>query len=143
MLRSAAVGGRLRGVLHSFSGDAAFGRECLDLGLDVSFAGAVTYTNKKFEPLRAAVAAIPDDRILVETDSPYLVPHPLRGKQQRNEPAQILLTARRLAELRGRTLDELDPDNHGQRPAALPAAAVKWFAPDAAEGLRHNPVACL
>jgi TatD DNase family protein len=108
MLRAAAVGGPLRGVLHSFSGDAAFARECLDLGLYVSFAGAVTYTNKKFEPLRAAVAAIPDDRILVETDSPYLVPHPLRGKQQRNEPAQILLTARRLAELRGWTLDEFD-----------------------------------
>jgi TatD DNase family protein len=51
---------------------------------------------------------IPDDRILVETDSPYLVPHPLRGKQKRNEPAQILLTAQRLAELRGKTLDELD-----------------------------------
>ncbi len=102
------LGGPLRGVLHSFSGDAAFARECLELGLDVSFAGAVTYTNKKFEPLRAAVAAIPDDRILVETDSPYLVPHPLRGKQRRNEPAQILLTARRLAELRGKTLDEFD-----------------------------------
>jgi TatD DNase family protein len=108
MLRAATARGLLRGVLHSFSGDAMFARECLDLGLDVSFAGAVTYTNKKFEPLRAAVATIPDDRILVETDSPYLVPHPLRGKQKRNEPAQILLTARRLAELRGQTLDEFD-----------------------------------
>jgi TatD DNase family protein len=108
MLRAAASRGPLRGVLHSFSGDAALARQCLDLGLHVSFAGAVTYTNKKFEPLRAAVAAIPDDRILVETDSPYLVPHPLRGKQQRNEPAQILLTARRLADLRAQTLDDFD-----------------------------------
>ena len=108
MLRAAAVGGPLRGVLHSFSGDADFARECLALGLDASFAGAVTYTNKKFEPLWAVAAMIPDDRILVETDSPYLVPHPLRGKQKRNEPAQILLTAQRLADLRGQTLDELD-----------------------------------
>ena len=123
MLRAAASRGPLRGVLHSFSGDAAFARECLDLGLDVSFAGAVTYTNKKFAPLRAAVATIPDDRILVETDSPYLVPHPLRGKQKRNEPAQILLSARRLAELRGKTLDELDRTTtaNAQRLFRLPA----------------------
>jgi TatD DNase family protein len=105
MLRQAAVRGPLRGVLHAFSGDAAMAAECVALGLHISFAGMVTYTNKKFEPLRAAAAAVPDDRILIETDSPYLVPHPLRGKQKRNEPALVLHTAAMLAQLRGVPLD--------------------------------------
>jgi TatD DNase family protein len=100
-------GGPLRGVLHAFSGDAATATECLGLGLYVSFAGMVTYRNKKFQPLREVAAAVPDDRILIETDSPYLVPHPLRGKQERNEPANIVHTAGCLAELRGVSLDEL------------------------------------
>ena len=79
-------------------------RECLDLGLHVSFAGSVSYTNKKFQPLRAVAATIPADRILLETDSPYLMPHPLRGKQQRNEPARMVPDVPSvLAELRGRT----------------------------------------
>ena len=108
MLREAVGRGPLRGVLHSFSGDAAFAQACLDLGLDVSFSGAVTYTNRKFEPLREAAVMVPDERIMIETDSPYLVPHPLRGKQRRNEPAHLVLTARRLAELRGRRFEELD-----------------------------------
>ena len=107
MLRERAAGGPLRAVLHSFSGDVAFAEECLALGLFISFAGAVTYTNKKFEPLRQAAAAAPADRILVETDSPYLVPHPLRGKEKRNEPAYLIHTARRLAEIRGQTFEEL------------------------------------
>ena len=106
MLRAAAVRGPLRGVLHSFSGDAAMARQCLDLGLFVSFSGMVTYTNKKFRPLREVAAAIPDDRILIETDSPYLVPHPLRGKQKRNEPAQVSLVAECLAELRGVSVEQ-------------------------------------
>ena len=106
MLREAAAGGPLKGVLHSFSSDRSMAEECVELGLYVSFAGAVTYKNKKFEPLREAAAAIPDDRIVIETDSPYLVPHPLRGKQKRNEPAQIVHTATFLAEIRGRSLEE-------------------------------------
>ena len=89
MLREAAARGPLRGVLHAFSGDAAMAAECLDLGLYVSFAGNVTYTNKKFQSLREAAATIPADRILIETDSPYLTPEPLRGKQKRNEPALV------------------------------------------------------
>ncbi len=107
MLREAAGRGPLRGVLHSFSGDAAMASECLELGLYLSFAGMVTYTNKKFRPLRDVAATIPDDRLLIETDSPYLVPHPLRGKQKRNEPANVVHTAAALAELRGSGLDEL------------------------------------
>lgn len=101
MLREAAERGPLRGVLHSFSGDAAMADECLRLGLYVSFSGMATYTNKKFKPLREVAAAIPDDLILIETDSPYLVPHPLRGKQKRSEPANVVLTGGSLAELRG------------------------------------------
>lgn len=107
MLREAVSRGPLRGVVHAFSGDQAMARACVELGLHVSFAGSVTYTNKKFKSLLASVAEIPADRILIETDSPYLVPHPLRGKQRRNEPANVLHTARCLAELCGVTVEEM------------------------------------
>jgi len=107
ILGEAARRGPLRGVLHAFSGDRAFAEACLALGLHLSFAGAVTYTNKKFASLREAAAAAPGDRILIETDSPYLVPHPLRGREKRNEPAHLVLTARCLAELRGQTVAEV------------------------------------
>ena len=99
--------GPLRGVLHAFSGDAAMAAECLALGLHISFAGNVTYTNKKFEPLRAAAQTIPADRLLIETDSPYLVPQVFRGKQKRNEPANVVHTAAFLAELRGVPVEQL------------------------------------
>ncbi|MCC6123415.1 MAG: TatD family hydrolase [Pirellulales bacterium] len=101
MLRHAASAGPLHGIMHAMSGDAVMAAECVALGLHISFAGNVTYKNKKFEPLRAAAAAVPWDRLLVETDSPYLTPEPLRGKQKRNEPANIVHTASFLAELRG------------------------------------------
>ena len=107
MLREAVDRAPICGALHAFSGDRSFAAECLELGLYVSLAGPVTYTNKKFETLREAARSIPDGRLLIETDSPYLVPHPLRGKQKRNEPANLIHTARRLAELRGCPLDEL------------------------------------
>lgn len=107
MLREAACRGPLRGVIHAFSGDQGFAEACLDLGMHISLAGPVTYTNKKFESLRSAAKAVPDDRLLIETDSPYLVPHPLRGKQKRNEPALMQHTVRGLAELRGMSLEEL------------------------------------
>jgi len=105
ILREAHARGPLRGLLHAFSGDKAMAAECLELGLYLSFAGMVSYTNKKFRPLREIAAEVPDDRLLIETDSPYLVPHPLRGKQKRNEPACLVHTAESLAELRG-----VDPD---------------------------------
>ncbi len=100
-IRAAAERGPIRGVVHAFSGDAAFAAECLALGLYVSFAGNVTYSNRKFEPLRAAARTIPADRLLIETDSPYLIPQLFRGKQKRNEPAHLVHTAALLAELRG------------------------------------------
>jgi TatD DNase family protein len=101
VLHAAADRGPIHGVVHAFSGDVAFADECLSLGLYVSFAGNVTYSNKKFETLRAAARTIPSDRLLLETDSPYLVPQLFRGKQKRNEPAHVVHTAALLAELRG------------------------------------------
>jgi TatD DNase family protein len=102
MLREARQRGPLAGVMHSFTGDAATAAECLELGLYISFAGMVTF--KKSQALRDVAAAVPPDRILIETDSPYLAPHPLRGK--RNEPANLVHTARTLADVRGQTLEE-------------------------------------
>jgi TatD DNase family protein len=107
VLRQFAARSPLRGILHAFSGDAAFAAECLALGLHISFSGNVTYSNKKFEPLRAAARTIPADRLLIETDSPYLVPQVFRGKQKRNEPELVIHTAAFLADLRGVSLDQL------------------------------------
>lgn len=101
MLREARQRGPLRGVMHAFSGDADTARACLDLGLHVSFAGMVTF--KKSQALRDVARTIPDDRILIETDSPYLTPHPRRG-QKPNEPALLPHTAACLAEVRGMDL---------------------------------------
>lgn len=102
MLREARLRGPLRGVLHSFTGSQAMADESLAMGLYISFAGMVTF--KKSAELRAIAASIPADRILVETDSPYLTPEPMR-KIKRNEPAHVLHTAACLAEARGTTLE--------------------------------------
>jgi TatD DNase family protein len=102
MLREARVRGPLAGVMHSFTGSQAMAEECLAMGLYVSFAGMVTY--KKNADLRAIAATIPTDRILIETDSPYLSPEPVR-KVKRNEPAHVRHTAACLAEVRGVTLE--------------------------------------
>jgi TatD DNase family protein len=91
--------GPLRGVMHSFSGDQAFATACLKLGLYLSFAGMVTYKNAA--ALREVAASVPADRILVETDAPYLTPEPLRGKIKKNEPAYVVHTAERVATVRG------------------------------------------
>jgi TatD DNase family protein len=107
MLRQAAAGKTLNGVLHAFSGDVSFMEECLSLGMHISFAGNVTYKNKKFDTLHSAAAAAPLDRLLLETDSPYLTPEPLRGKQRRNEPAHVIHTASWLASLRGMDVETL------------------------------------
>jgi TatD DNase family protein len=107
MLEEAVGRGPLAGVIHAFSGEPAFAQACLGLGLYVSFAGQVTYTNRKFQALRQMATRVPDDRLLIETDSPYLVPHPLRGKKKRNEPAHLIHTVGCLAELRGQSREEL------------------------------------
>lgn len=98
MLQAARRQGPLRGVMHSFTGSAETAARCLELGLHLSFAGMVTY--KKSGDLREIAARIPDDRLLIETDSPYLSPHPKRGHRP-NEPALIVHTAACLAEVRG------------------------------------------
>ena len=77
-------------------------RDAIDLGFLVSFAGNLTF--KKAEDLREIARQLPLDRLLVETDCPYLTPIPFRGK--RNEPARVIETAKRLAELHGKELDE-------------------------------------
>jgi TatD DNase family protein len=86
-------------VMHCFSGDEQVARRCLDLGFYISFAGPVTFTNARTLP--AVVPLVPDDRLLIETDAPYLSPHPWRGREHRNEPARVAVIAARLAELRG------------------------------------------
>lgn len=97
VLREAAAQGPLNGVMHSFCGTAADAAECIRLGLFISFAGMVTF--RKNTDMRDVARTVPLDRILVETDAPYLAPHPNRGK--RNEPAWVRLTANCLAEVHG------------------------------------------
>jgi TatD DNase family protein len=104
MLREARQRGELRGVMHSFTGTAAEAAEFAALGLHISFAGMVTF--KKSDDLRAVAATIPAERLLVETDSPYLTPHPYRG-QRPNEPRLVVHTAACVAEARSLRTSEL------------------------------------
>lgn len=101
-LRNASAAGPLRGVMHSFSGDVATAEACLELGVFISFAGMVTF--KRNDALRTVAKAVPLDRILIETDAPYLAPMPHRGK--RNEPAYVAHTAGVLAEVHGMRAEE-------------------------------------
>ena len=86
------------GVMHCFSGDWQLAKQCLDLGFYLSIAGPVTFA-KTSEDLRDVARRAPGDRLVVETDCPYLTPHPFRGK--RNEPALVRLVAEEVARLRG------------------------------------------
>ena len=99
-LRPHTANGRVRGVMHSFTGDLKTCRDCLDMGLYISFAGMVTF--KKSDDLRAIAAFVPADRLLVETDSPYLSPEPHRGKRP-NQPARVVHTLEAIAKTRGVT----------------------------------------
>ena len=91
------------GIFHCYSGSEEMAREIVKRGFYISFSGSVTFKNA--EKLRRAAAAVPLDRLLIETDSPYLTPVPFRGR--RNEPGQVINTAACLAELRGVSLEEL------------------------------------
>ena len=91
------------GIMHCFTGDEQQAREALDLGFHLSFGGVLTFP--KAENVRQAARITPDDRLLVETDCPYLAPVPHRGK--RNEPAFVVESAKRLAEVRGGNLEEI------------------------------------
>ena len=103
ILRAACADGRLRGVIHCFTSSAAFADIALDLGFFISFSGIVTFKNAG--DLRAIAKNVPAERLLVETDSPYLAPVPMRGKS--NEPSFVAHTAALLADIRGMTLETL------------------------------------
>jgi TatD DNase family protein len=100
VLRACWQGG---GIMHCFTGDEQQAREALDLGFHLAFGGVLTFP--KAEAVRQAARITPADRLIVETDCPYLAPVPKRGK--RNEPAFLLETVRRLAEVRGVAPEEI------------------------------------
>lgn len=95
--------GAFRAVLHCYTGGRDLAMQAIDLGLTISFTGILTF--KKSQALRDLVAELPADRLMVETDSPYLAPGKYRGK--RNEPAYVVETAKVMAEVRGVSLDEI------------------------------------
>lgn len=94
---------RLRGVLHCYSGSEEMAREYIKLGFYISFGGPVTFKNSKVS--KKVAQDIPLDKMLIETDSPYLTPEPNRGK--RNEPSYVKYVARTIAEIRGISFEEL------------------------------------
>jgi len=95
--------GPIHAVMHSFCGATVMAADCLQMGLFISFAGMLTYKNA--DALRETAKTIPLDRVLVETDCPYLAPVPVRGK--RNEPAHVAHTARCLADVYGLPLETI------------------------------------
>ncbi len=95
--------GKLRGIMHCFSSSPKMGIEALELGFHLSFSGMITF--KKSEELRAIAKEVPLDRLLVETDAPYLAPEPYRGKM--NQPAYVIHTGARLAEIHGVAPEEM------------------------------------
>ena len=104
MLTEARRRAPLLGVMHSFTGDLELMQACVELGMYISFAGMVTF--KKSDALREVAAAVPAERLLIETDAPYLSPEPMR-KQRRNEPQLVIHTAKCLAEVRRESYEEL------------------------------------
>jgi TatD DNase family protein len=103
ILEEEAAKGPFGAVLHCYTGGRELAMKAISLGLSISFTGILTF--KKSEALRALAAELPADRIMVETDAPYLAPGKFRGK--RNEPAYVVEVARVLAETRGVSLDEI------------------------------------
>jgi len=106
LLREHWASSGLGGVMHCFTGTVTYARAALDFGFVISFAGNITYP--KAQNIRDAAGMVPLDRMLIETDCPYLAPSPYRG--QRNEPAYIVETARRIGELR-----QLSPEEIGRQ----------------------------
>lgn len=103
VLQAEVERGPLSGVMHSFTGSAATAAACVGFGLHISFAGMLTF--RKNEELRAAARSVPLNRLLVETDAPYLAPLPNRGK--RNEPAWVRFTSDCLAQVHGLTPEQM------------------------------------
>jgi TatD DNase family protein len=109
----------VRGVLHCFSGGAAEAKQAMDLGFCVSFTGSITYAKGPFDEV---LAVVPLDRLLLETDAPWMTPAPQRGR--RNEPAYVALVARALAEKLGRSEREV------REVTSLTAARLFGFPPE-------------
>jgi TatD DNase family protein len=103
LLRSEWAGSALPGIMHCFSGSLPLAEQAIELDFSISFSGIVTF--KKADDLRAVAQGIPLDRLLIETDCPFLSPLPYRGK--RNEPAYVVEVARCLAEIRGTSVEEM------------------------------------
>jgi len=103
MLKSQVAGGGACGIMHCFSGSSWLAQQSIDLGFFVSLSGIVTF--KKAEELRTIAKQVPLDRLLIETDCPFLAPVPYRGR--RNEPAFVVEVARCLADLHGVSVDEI------------------------------------
>lgn len=104
-LRNYSDSERPRGVIHTFSGNEEQAKQYLELGMHLSFSGVITFP-KKAEVIQEVARTAPPDRILIETDCPFLTPEPFRG--QRNEPSYVRFVAEKLAQLRGVTLAEID-----------------------------------
>lgn len=96
--------GDKRGIIHCFSGDYGMARKCLDMGFYISIPGTITFRNSS--QLRDVVKKVPMNRLLVETDAPFLTPQPKRGG--RNEPAYVMYTALRIAEIKGLPIEEVE-----------------------------------
>ena len=96
-------GGAFGGIIHCFSGSLEMARICLDMGFDIAFGGSLTFANARSLP--EVCRYIPMENILLETDCPYLTPHPFRGKI--NEPANVALVAERIAEIKGLSFEEV------------------------------------
>lgn len=103
ILKEAAEGEKLRGIMHCYSGSVEMAMEYIKLGFYISLGGPVTFKNSKVA--KEVAKAIPLDRLLIETDCPYLTPEPYRGK--RNEPKYVKYTAEAIAELRGISVEEV------------------------------------
>ncbi len=103
ILSSEWSGSNLPGIMHCFSGSQSLAEKTIELGFLISFSGIVTF--KKADELRAVAKSVPLDRLLIETDCPYLAPIPYRGK--RNEPAYVVEVARSVGELRGLSVEEV------------------------------------
>ncbi len=106
------------GVIHCFTGDSNAAREFLALGFCISFSGIITFKNSA--PIREAATIVPDDRVMVETDAPYLAPEPYRGK--RNEPAYVTRTLEMLANLRRVDASSSGRTGDRERVAGVPAS---------------------
>ena len=103
ILEEEANNGRQNGVLHCFSSGRVLAERAVDLGMYISLSGILTFNNAK--EIREIAADIPLDRLLIETDSPFLAPIPMRGKP--NEPAYVVHTAKVLADLKGISIETI------------------------------------